>query len=367
MAEDRENATEEPSEKRLSEAHDKGQFAQAPEIQLVAGLVAGYLVLLAIVPAVSQKMLLFAAYVLGHLNEFQVTSEAVSGAIALGFSSISLFLVPLLLSCMLAGILAGGLQSGFRMTLQVLENGMEKLDIAKGFQRVFSVSGLVKMGLDFIKLLIVGTLVYISLQEILSDPLFFTPVPPVRLGEFIFHSATSLIFRLALAMAVLAVIHYIYQKAKVHKGLKMTHQEIKDEAKQAQGDPLVKNAMRAMARRLMVRQMLGAVPTADVVITNPTHYAVALKYERGVDAAPMVLAKGRNIFAQRIKRLALENGVPMVENRPVAQSLYKIGEVGKSIPPELYQAAAEILGFVYRTHRYYFHRLKERRMSAPKP
>jgi flagellar biosynthetic protein FlhB len=367
MAEDRENATEEPSEKRLSEAHEKGQFAQAPEIQLVAGLVAGYLVLLAVVPTVSVKMLLFASQMLGHLNEFQITSEVVTGAIAMGFSSICLFLIPLLLSCMLAGILAGGLQSGFRLTIKAFENGVEKLDIVQGFQRIFSAAALVKMCLDFIKLLIVGTLVYISLQEILSDPIFFTPVPPVRLGEFIFRSAMAMIFRLAMAMSALALIHYIFQRVKVHKGMKMTHQEVKDEAKQAQGDPLVKNAMRAMARRLMVKQMLGAIPTADVVITNPTHFAVALKYERGVDVAPVVLAKGRNLFAQRIRRLAQENGVPTVENRPVAQALYKIGEVGKTIPSDLYQGVAEILGFVYRTHRYYFHRLKERRLNAPKP
>ncbi|MEI6035333.1 MAG: EscU/YscU/HrcU family type III secretion system export apparatus switch protein [Verrucomicrobiae bacterium] len=367
MAEDPENATEEPTGKKLSEAHDKGQFAQAPEIQLVAGLVAGYIVLLASVPIVSEKMLLFSSQVLGHLNEFQVTSESVTGAIGLGFASISMFLVPLLFSCMLAGILAGGLQSGFQLTMKVFENGAEKLDIVQGFQRIFSASAVVKMALDFIKLIIVGTLVYISLQEILSDPIFFTPVPPIRLGEFIFSSAMTLIFRLALAMSGLALIHFLYQKAKIHKGMMMTLQEVKDEAKQAQGDPMVKNAMRAMARRLMVKQMLGAIPTADVVITNPTHYAVALKYERGVDAAPLVLAKGRSLFAQKIKRLAQENGVPMVENRPVAQALYKVGEVGKTIPPELYQAVAEILGFVYRTQRYYFHKLKERRLAAPKP
>jgi flagellar biosynthetic protein FlhB len=367
MAEDRENATEEPSDKRVSEAHGKGQFAQAPEIQLVAGLVAGALALLAVVPAVSTKMLVFSSQVLGHLDEFQVTSEAVAGAITVGFSSIALVLLPLLLSCMLAAMLAGGLQSGFKLTTQVFENGAEKLDIAQGIQRVFSASALMKMGVDFIKLLIVGTLVYISLQEILSDPIFYTPVPPSRLGEFIFHSAMSLIFRLAMAMSALALLHFLYQKAKVHKGMKMTHQEVKDEAKQAQGDPMVKSAMRAMARRLMVKQMLGAIPTADVVIVNPTHFAVALKYERGVDSAPMVLAKGRNLFALRIKQLAQENGVPMVENRPVAQTLYKIGEVGKTIPPELYQAVAEILGFVYRTQRYYFHKLKERRLRSPSP
>jgi flagellar biosynthetic protein FlhB len=119
-----------------------------------------------------------------------------------------------------------------------------------------------------------------------------------------------------------------------------------------------------MARRLMQKQMLSAVATADVVVTNPTHYAVALKYERGQDKAPIVLAKGENQFARRIKALAAENGVPMVENRPVARMLYAMGEVGEAIPPELYQAVAGILAVVYRTHRYYFHRLKSRRLEA---
>ena len=367
MAEDPESATEEPSEKRLNEAHGRGQFPQAPEIQLVAGLVAGSLALMAVVPVVSDRMLLFTTQVLGHLNEFQVSSEAVSGAISIGFSTIALFLLPLLLACMLAAILAGGLQSGFKLSMQVFENGAEKLDIVAGFKRLFSATAVVKMLVDFIKLLIVGTLVYTSLQRILADPIFYTPVPPHRLGEFIFASAMSLTFRLALAMSALAVVHYLYQRRKTLKGMRMTLQEVRDESKQSEGDPMVKSAMRAMARRLMVKQMLASIPTADVVITNPTHFAVVLKYERGVDVAPMVLAKGRNLFAQRIKRLAQENGVPMVENRPVAQTLYKIGEVGKVIPPQLYKAVAEILGFVYRTHRYYFYKLKERRLLFKSP
>jgi flagellar biosynthetic protein FlhB len=123
-------------------------------------------------------------------------------------------------------------------------------------------------------------------------------------------------------------------------------------------------AIRRMARRLAQRQMLAAVPTADVVVTNPTHYAVALKYERGVDSAPVVLAKGENAFARRIKALAAEHGVPMVENRPVARLLHSTGRVGEAIPAELFQAVAGILAFVYRTHRYYFYRLPSRRAAA---
>jgi flagellar biosynthetic protein FlhB len=144
----------------------------------------------------------------------------------------------------------------------------------------------------------------------------------------------------------------------------MTRQEVKDEHKQLEGNAQVKGQMRRMARRLLQKQMLAAVPMADVIVTNPTHYAVALKYERGVDAAPVVLAKGDNRFARRIKSLAAEHGVPMVENKPVARLLFAVGKVGESIPAELYQAVASILAFVYQTHRLYFHDLRTRRAAA---
>ena len=141
----------------------------------------------------------------------------------------------------------------------------------------------------------------------------------------------------------------------------MTKQEVKEENRSSEGDPHVRAARRQMARRLMQRQMLGAVPTADVVVTNPTHYAVALKYDRGTDKAPVVLAKGERLFAKRIKDLAGDHRVPMVENKPVARMLFKYGRVGQPIPTELYQAVADILAFVYRTHRLYFYDLKQRR------
>jgi flagellar biosynthetic protein FlhB len=204
----------------------------------------------------------------------------------------------------------------------------------------------------------------IGAATILTDPIFYTPVPVHRLGSFIYDSTLALFFRLALAMGGLALLHYIFQLKKTEKDLMMTKQEIKDENRQAMGDPNVKMAQRAMARRLMQKQMLADVPNADVIITNPTHYAVALKYERGVDAAPVVLAKGQNLFAQRIKALASKHEVPTVENKPVARALYKFGQVGKPIPAQLYQAIAEILGYVYRTHRYYFYQLKSRRLKS---
>jgi flagellar biosynthetic protein FlhB len=167
-----------------------------------------------------------------------------------------------------------------------------------------------------------------------------------------------------MALGGIAALNYIYQLRRVRTDLMMTKHEVKEENRQQDGDPRVRNVRRQMARRLLQKQMLSAVPTADVVITNPTHFAVALKYQRGVDKAPVVLAKGERLFAQRIKAIAAQHEVPMVENKPVARMLFKYGKVGKPIPAELYKAVAEILAFVYKTHRYYFYQLRSRRSAA---
>ena len=170
--------------------------------------------------------------------------------------------------------------------------------------------------------------------------------------------------QLLVALGVIAALGYGYEKYKTSRDLMMTRQEVKDERRNAETDPQIKNAQRRLGRRLMQKQMLAAVAIADVVLTNPTHYAVALRYERGKDQAPVVLAKGENRFAQRIKALAAEHGVPTVENKALARLLFSLGQVGETIPTELYQAVASILAVVYRTHRYYFHRLKSRRFEA---
>jgi len=167
--------------------------------------------------------------------------------------------------------------------------------------------------------------------------------------------------RLVVAISIIAIINYFFQKKKTMDDLKMTKQEVKDERKNQEGDPAVKSRQRALSRSLLQKQMLQSVPEADVVVTNPTHFAIALKYEREEDSAPIVLAKGQNLFAQKIKSIAAEHDVPMVENKPVAQMLYKMGQVGSAIPYELYQVVAEILAEVYKSHRYHFHKLQARR------
>jgi flagellar biosynthesis protein FlhB len=241
---------------------------------------------------------------------------------------------------------------------------LENLDIVAGFNRIFSKSVFARTGIDVLKLVAIGGALWVGARGLIYDPLFSAPVEAAYLGHFINHAIILFLTRLLLALGVVAAISYGYEKFKTSRDLMMTRHEVKEERKQSDGDANTKAAMRRMARRLMQKQMLSAVQTADVVVTNPTHYAVALKYERGQDQAPVILAKGENRFAARIKALAAEHGVPTVENKPVARVLFAMGKVGEAIPSELYQAVAEILAVVYRTHRYYFHRLKARRMEV---
>jgi len=265
------------------------------------------------------------------------------------------------MTCAISGVIACGLQSQFQLSPKVLEMKFSRLNPLEGFKRIYSMQALVKLGTDAMKLGLIGFILWQALKGILSDPLFYTPVAPNRLGTFIAESFSTLLGRCILALGGIAAINFLYQQRRVKSDLMMTKHDVKEENRQSDGDPRLRNARRQMARRMLQKQMLSAVPTADVVITNPTHIAVALKYQRGKDKAPVVLAKGERLFAQRIKAIAAQHDVPTVENKPVARMLFKYGKVGKPIPAELYKAVAEILAFVYKTHRYYFHQLRGRR------
>jgi flagellar biosynthetic protein FlhB len=222
-------------------------------------------------------------------------------------------------------------------------------------------NSLVRFGTDLLKFAAFAAVVYGICMSRLQDPIFHVPTSITHLAQFMAATSRKMFQNLIVVMAGVASIHYSWQKFDHIRQMKMSRQELKDELKQTEGDPLLKAKLKQMGIRLRQRQMLDEVPFADVVITNPTHFAVALRYLSGKDAAPVILAKGKDRFAQRIKSFASEYGVPMVENRPAAQALYKMGEVGKPIPQALFKVVANILGHVYREHRYYFFRLRARR------
>lgn len=361
---DNDQKTEQPTEKRLREAAERGQFAKSPELTVVITLAATLAVLAFTARTSAESVMEYAASMFSRFTVVRVEASTVPEQMAEMLMVVGQILAPVLVACIGAALLANGLQSGFQLSPKVVTFKPEALNPVNGFARIFSKSTLTNSGIDLLKLVAIGFALYLGARSLLEDPLFTAPVEAGYLGQFLNQATIAFLTRMLFSMGIIAALSYAWEKFKTSRELMMTRQEVKDEHKSAEGDARVKGAMRRMARRLLQKQMLSAVATADVVVTNPTHFAVALKYERGKDQAPVVLAKGENQFARRIKALAAENGVPMVENKPVARLLFAMGKVGETIPPELYQAVAEILAVVYRTHRYYFHQLKTRRLEG---
>lgn len=360
---DKESKTEQATGKRLSEAQQEGNVPQAQEIGVAFTLLAGLLVVTFAGRSIAQDVFRISASFLGNLGGESLSQDNISYFLNGIIVMLGRLAAPFLLAAMVAGIIAGGLQTKFRLTPKALGIKFSKLNPAKGIKNVISKDVLVRFGLDLLKMAAMGLILWVAMRKIIKDPIFYAQIDITHVGLFITDTMVYVFIRLTAAVALIAIISYIWQSKKTSDGLKMTKEEVKQEVKDQNMSPEVRKARMQMARRMAQGQMLDEVATADVVVTNPTHYAVALKYERGVDSAPLVLAKGENAFAQRIKAMAAEHGVPVVENKMVARMLFKVSEVGSPIPMEMFQSVAEILAFVYKTHRYYFHKLKGRRAA----
>ncbi len=355
MAEDQDKAskTEPPTEKKLEEARKSGNFAKAEEIQVVFGLAAAFTVILFHMRNVGESLYFLMQSLFANLAEISLTPELVVSSAREGIAAMVMLMLPIFAATVGAAILAGGLQSGFKLAPKALGFKGNKLNPVKNFQQKYGKQALVKFAVDFLKLIAISGVIAVGIRRVVRHEIFHTNLGAIEIGRFLFETTLLLLSLLLVAMGAIAVIHYLYQKQKVFTDMMMSRREVKDERKAQDGDPQIKSARRQMALRLLERQMFAAVPSADVVVTNPTHYAVALRYQRARDQAPVILAKGRNLIAERIKSIARENRVPLVENKPVAQALFKIGVPGKPIPPQMYRMVAEVLAYVYSTHRRY--------------
>ncbi|MCH6255842.1 EscU/YscU/HrcU family type III secretion system export apparatus switch protein [Puniceicoccaceae bacterium K14] len=360
---DKDSKTEDASGKRVQEEFAKGNFAQSQEVGVAITLAAALGVVAVYGSGIVNSVFEITTSIFSNLGSFDINENNIEHWSAQSFTALTKMAGPFLVGGMAAGILSGGLQSKFRLTPKALKFGVDKLNPVTGAKRLFGKDVLVRFGIDLLKMAAISWVMYGAVKKITSDPIFFASIDFKHIGIFIVDTMIFVLWRLIIALAIIAAISYIYQSKKKKDDLKMTKEEVKQERKDQEMSPEVRKARMQMAARLMQTQMLDEVPNADVVVTNPTHYAVAMKYERGVDNAPMVLAKGENAFAKRIKEVAQANGVPIVENKIVARMMYKFGRVGDAIPMEMYQSVAEILAFVYKAHSYYFHKLKARRQA----
>ena len=364
---DKSSKTEPPTEKKLSESRSKGQFAKAPEIGMTFTLLAGLLIILFLAPSKANDMLVFTRSILENMESITTTQEGVAHTLSSSYFSMALIVLPLLAACFLASLIAEGLQTGFRFTPKAIEPSFNKMNPISGIKRIMGLKALKTFLIDFLKFSAIASVVWLTLIIFLDDPIFYAPVPIQHLPQFIYKLFLVMLSILLLLLTIIAIISFFMKKKEHDDEMKMTKEEVKEERKSKEVSSEVKTAQRKKAMELLGGQGVADVSTADVVGTNPTHYAVALRYEKGTDNAPVVVAKGENLLARRIKLIAKEHEVPMIENKPVARTLYALGRVGEPIPLQLYQIVAEILAHVYKTHAYYFHRLKARRILSKMP
>lgn len=344
-----EEKTERATPKRRREAREKGQVAKSREI-ISAVLLLLIFWCLKVLSGFIYDSLTF--IITKFLTIFSNAEELYKAPNIYGIfiQSIWIFMTimfPILGVALLASILANYLQVGFIFSLKPLTPNFNKLNPIEGIKRLFSKNSLVELVKAFLKMFLIGYFIYDFLKDnylVISELIYMELNSSV---SFIGNSIITIGIRSSIVLFILAVFDYGYQLWEFEKNIKMSKQEIKEEYKQVEGNPQIKSKIREKQRQLSLRRMMAEVPKADVIITNPSHYAIAIKYDLNISEAPMVIAKGKDLIANRIKDCAKQSSVPIIENKPLAQALYKTTEIGQQIPVEMYQAVAELLAFVY--------------------
>ncbi len=339
--------TEQATPKKKQEAREKGNIPRSNEVNsavilLISGLgfvIFGKHMFNGIKVFISSIFRDFGTIELTVNNMPQLAQDA---GIAFAF-----ILGPFLLTIMVAGVAANVIQSGVTISTQSIEPKLEKISPISGFKRLFSLRSFVELIKNVLKMTVIVIVGYITIKGEMDEFFKLVNQDISQITAFIGSLSLKLIFRVGMVFILLAILDFAYQKYEYEKNLRMTKQEIKEEMKQSEGDPLVKSRIRAIQREQARNRMMSDVPTADVVITNPTHYAVALKFDSNKMSAPIVVAKGMRKIALKIREIAKENDIPIIEKPIVARLLYKTAEVGHEIPVELYQVVAEILAQVY--------------------
>ena len=340
--------TEDPTPRRLEEARKKGQVPKSSELNAAVNLLALTVLLLALSPTLWQNFLQVMRKYLEMNAEILTPGNlaALAGGVV---SDLLLLLGPVLLTAFVAAVAASYLQVGFLFTPSLLAPKLERINPLSGLQRIFSKRALVELLKSILKVVIVALVAWNFLRANFETLFVVLYQNAANTWEIVSSLGLNLAIRIAVAFAALAAADLMYQRYEYYKSLKMSKQEIKDELKEMEGDPQLKARIRETQRKIAMQRMLHEVPSATVVITNPTELAVALRYREKEDEAPVVVAKGAGVLARRIRELAREHHIPLVENKPVARTLFQQVELGETIPVELYQAVAEILAFVYRT------------------
>jgi len=340
--------TEPATPRRRQKAKEKGQVARSTEISSLLILFLGVYILRFVGHPILQKSCSLFKYLWSNTANFNLTSSTMSAYFHQGVVQFLGLFSPLLIGICAIGLISNIIQGGFVFTTTPLTPDIDKINPVTGLKRLFSLKSVERLPLSLLKITIIGYIAYITIKGRLP---FIFSLTGRNIGQILISIEGlifQLVFRCCLALLPLAILDYAFQKWQYEKQLRMTREEVIEEHKQTEGSPLTKTRIRSLRNQIAKRRMMQDVPKADVIITNPTQLAIALKYNKEKMNAPIVLAKGARLIAEKIKEIARKHNIPIVENKWLAQALYKSVEVGEEIPIKFYQAVAEVLAYIYR-------------------
>lgn len=346
--EDSSQKTEEPTQRRLEEAEKKGQIAYSREVNNFFVMLALALIIAWLAPGMMNRTKDALAPFITRPHDFPIAGEPLRQLFESVAGQMGAIVVAPLSIIIILVLGAAFMQSKFLFALERIKPKMEKISPVKGAKRLFSMRSIVEFIKGLIKISVVGIVGYLAVAPRLDELGQLPLMDVLGMLELLSALALRILIGVCCVMFIVAIIDYAYQRFEYIKQLRMSKQEIKDEHKQQEGDPLIKSKLRQIRMERARKRMMAAVPEADVVITNPTHFAVALKYETGLMQAPIVIAKGVDEVAFRIRDVAEEHDIPIVENAPLARALHAGAELDEEIPYEHYKAVAEVIGYVYR-------------------
>lgn len=346
--------TEPATDKKLRDARDEGKVAKSKELTAAFDLIVLFLVLKVFMSFVGEKLLGFFSYIYNRMPDFlNETQKDMSSVIVRNFMND--IILQFLLTCLpffifgvVVTILVSIVQVGWKVTTKPMAPKLDKFNPINGFKRIFSKDAIFELIKSVLKIGVILYMAYSSIKSHQNDIFILYELPLKRavalVGDIIINTG----LKISIVYLIVGILDYIYNKHKFNEDMKMTKQEVKDEFKNTEGDPAIKGQQRKRMQEASQRRMMQDVPKADVVITNPTHFAVAIKYDADTNQAPVVTAKGQDYVAMKIKEIARDNNIRIVENKPLARMLFHNVELGAEIPPELYQSVAEILAMIYK-------------------
>nr|BAU79814.1 putative flagellar biosynthetic protein FlhB [uncultured Aquificaceae bacterium] len=339
--------TEKATPKRRQKAREEGQVLKSVDVAISFSLFVVFLVLIFYIPFVYKYLLNYFQYTFSN-PFYLVPEEGGKNFIWFTFKTLAVVILPFVLILFVVGIVSNVAQFGFLFTLKPLTPKLDKINPISGIQRLFSLTTFFELIKSLLKLSVALFVSYFVVKYLLDGFLVYMTATINAQIYLLVKTIVILVMAFAFLSVPIAIADFLYRRYEYEENLKMTKDELKEERKSYEGNPIIKREIRKRMRQLALKRMIAEVPKADVVITNPDHFAVALKYEKGKMEAPQVIAKGQDLIAQKIKEVAKEHNVKIVEDPPLARSLYSSCEVGDYIPSEFYEAVAKILALIYK-------------------